>query len=168
MYHWYWLIFKGRYPREVSLNVIIKQVSVWLSLIIKLFHHFSPNLSKSTHDSPDQTDDRIKIWCNLRSSHPTPPWLPSALNRVPTKKKEKQLAFPNSSSVVMVCRENVEVKTAVAHRSADHRHRRRKQSVLANKKTSTPSTSDRSTKTKTTNLNLAQGKKIDARRTVTS
>ncbi len=25
-----------------------------LSLIIKLFHHFSPNLSKSDHDSPDQ------------------------------------------------------------------------------------------------------------------
>ncbi len=53
------LIIKERYPREVSLIVIIKEVSVWLSLIIKLFHHFSPNLSKSTHDSPDQTDDRI-------------------------------------------------------------------------------------------------------------
>ncbi len=55
------LIIKGRYPREVSLIVIIMQVSAWLSLIIKLFHHFSPNLSKSAHDSPDQTDDRIKI-----------------------------------------------------------------------------------------------------------
>ncbi len=52
------LIIKGRYPREVSLIVIIKPV---FSLIIKLFHHFSPNLSKSDHDSPDQTDDRIKI-----------------------------------------------------------------------------------------------------------
>ena len=40
--------------------------------------------------------------------------------------------------------------------------------VGANKKTSTPSTSDRSTKTKTTNLNLAQGTKVDALRTVTS
>jgi len=30
------------------------------SLIIKLFHHFSPNLSNSAHDSPDQPDDRIK------------------------------------------------------------------------------------------------------------
>ena len=24
-------------------------------------HHFSPNLSHSIHDSPDQTDDRMKI-----------------------------------------------------------------------------------------------------------
>jgi hypothetical protein len=40
--------------------------------------------------------------------------------------------------------------------------------VGANKKTSTPITSDRSTKTKTTNLNLAQGTKVDALRTVTS
>jgi hypothetical protein len=55
------LIIKGIYPREVSLIVIIKQVSSWLSLIIKRFHHFSPNLFKSDHDSPDQTDDRIKI-----------------------------------------------------------------------------------------------------------
>jgi hypothetical protein len=55
------LIIKGRYPMEVSLIVIMKQVSAWLSLIIKLFHHFSLNLSKSAHDSPDQTDDRIKI-----------------------------------------------------------------------------------------------------------
>jgi hypothetical protein len=52
------LIINGRYPREVSLIVIIKPV---FSLIIKLFHHFSPNLSKSDHDSSDQTDDRIKI-----------------------------------------------------------------------------------------------------------
>ncbi len=37
-----------------------------------------------------------------------------------------------------------------------------------NKKTSTPNTSDRNTKTKTTNLNLAQGTKVDALRTVTS
>ena len=40
--------------------------------------------------------------------------------------------------------------------------------VGVHKKTSTPSTSDRNTKTKTTNLNLAQGKKIDAQRTETS
>jgi hypothetical protein len=40
--------------------------------------------------------------------------------------------------------------------------------VGANKKTSTPSTSDRNTKTKTTNLNLDQGKKVDALRTATS
>jgi hypothetical protein len=40
---------KGRSPMEVSLIVIIK-----------LFHHFSPNLSNSA-DSTDQTDDRIKI-----------------------------------------------------------------------------------------------------------
>jgi hypothetical protein len=26
-----------------------------------LFHHFSPNLSKSVRDSQDHTDDRIKI-----------------------------------------------------------------------------------------------------------
>jgi hypothetical protein len=32
-----------------------------LNLIIKRFHHFSPNLSNSTHDSPDQTDDKIQI-----------------------------------------------------------------------------------------------------------
>jgi hypothetical protein len=32
---------------EVSLIVIIKEVSSWLSLIIKLFHHFSPNLPNS-------------------------------------------------------------------------------------------------------------------------
>ena len=55
------MIIKGRYPREVSLIVIIKEVSSLLSLIIKLFHHFSPNLSKSDHDSPDQTDDMIQI-----------------------------------------------------------------------------------------------------------
>ena len=40
--------------------------------------------------------------------------------------------------------------------------------VGANKKTSTPNTSDRSTKTKTTNLNLAQGKTVDALKTATS
>jgi hypothetical protein len=40
--------------------------------------------------------------------------------------------------------------------------------VGGNKKTSTPSTSDRSTKTKTTNLNLAQGTKVDALRTIDS
>jgi hypothetical protein len=51
----------GRSPMETSLIVIIKQVSSWLSLIINLFHHFYPNLSKSVHDSPDQTDERIKI-----------------------------------------------------------------------------------------------------------
>jgi hypothetical protein len=39
--------------------------------------------------------------------------------------------------------------------------------VGVNKKTSSPSTSDRSTKTKITNLNLAQGTKVDALRTVT-
>ena len=55
------VIIKGRSPMEVSLIVIIKQVSAGLSLIIKLFHHFSPNLSNSDHDSPDQTVDRIKI-----------------------------------------------------------------------------------------------------------
>ncbi len=60
------LIIKGRYSREVSLIVIIKEVSAWLSLIIKHFHHFSPNLSKSDHDSPDQTDDRIKLSCQRR------------------------------------------------------------------------------------------------------
>jgi hypothetical protein len=38
----------------------------------------------------------------------------------------------------------------------------------ANKKTSTPRTSDRSYKSKTTNLNLAQGKTVDALRTTTS
>jgi hypothetical protein len=37
-----------------------------------------------------------------------------------------------------------------------------------NKKTSTPSTSDRSSKTKTVNLNLAQGKTVDALGTATS
>ncbi len=37
-----------------------------------------------------------------------------------------------------------------------------------NKKTFTPNTSDRNTKTKTTNLNLTQGTKVDALRTVTS
>ncbi len=36
------------------------------------------------------------------------------------------------------------------------------------KKTSTPITSDRSNKTKTTNLNLTQGKTVDALRTTTS
>jgi hypothetical protein len=40
--------------------------------------------------------------------------------------------------------------------------------VGVNKKTSTPSTSDRSTTTKTNNLNLTQGTKVDAFRTVTS
>jgi hypothetical protein len=40
--------------------------------------------------------------------------------------------------------------------------------VGTNKKTSTPSTSYRNTKTKTTNLNLTQGTKVDALRTVTS
>ena len=40
--------------------------------------------------------------------------------------------------------------------------------VGVNKKTSTPSTSDRSNKTKTTNLNLTQGKTVDALRTTTS
>jgi hypothetical protein len=35
-------------------------------------------------------------------------------------------------------------------------------------KTSTPSTSDRNTKTKATNLDLSQGTKVDALRTVTS
>jgi hypothetical protein len=40
--------------------------------------------------------------------------------------------------------------------------------VGANKKISTPRTSDRSHKTKTTNLNLAQGKTVDAERTATS
>ncbi len=55
------VIIKGRSPMEVSLIVIIKQVSTWLSLIIKLFHHFSPNLSNCAHDSQDQTHDRIKI-----------------------------------------------------------------------------------------------------------
>ena len=40
--------------------------------------------------------------------------------------------------------------------------------VGVNKKTSTPSTSDRSTKTKTTNLDLAQGKTVDALRTAAS
>jgi hypothetical protein len=40
--------------------------------------------------------------------------------------------------------------------------------VGANKKNSTHITSDRNNKTKTTNLNLAQGKTVDARRTATS
>jgi hypothetical protein len=40
--------------------------------------------------------------------------------------------------------------------------------VGVDKKTSTPNTSDRNTKTKTTNLNLDQGKKVDALRTTTS
>jgi hypothetical protein len=31
------------------------------SLIIKRFHHFSPNLCNSARDSLDQTVDRIKI-----------------------------------------------------------------------------------------------------------
>jgi hypothetical protein len=39
--------------------------------------------------------------------------------------------------------------------------------VGANKKTSTPRTSDGSTKTKTTNLDVSQGTKVDAFRTVT-
>jgi hypothetical protein len=56
----------------------------------------------------------------------------------------------------------------VAHRSTDQRHHRRTQSVTRRLVTSTPSTSDRSTKTKTTNLNLAQGKTVDALRTTTS
>jgi hypothetical protein len=42
------------------------------------------------------------------------------------------------------------------------------ETVGANKKTSTPRTSDRSHKTKTTNLNLTQGKTVDALRTATS
>ncbi len=80
---------------EVSLIVIINQVWAWLS---SLFHHFSPNLSKSDHDSPDQTDDRKKIkyrlTYNLRSSHPTPPWLPSAFDlRVPPEKSVKMHEF---------------------------------------------------------------------------
>jgi hypothetical protein len=56
------VIIKGRSPMEVSLIVIIKQVSTWLSplqffifflfafffnLISSFFHHFSPNLSNS-------------------------------------------------------------------------------------------------------------------------
>jgi hypothetical protein len=44
------VIIKGRSPMEASLIVIIKN-----------FHHFSPNLSNSEHDSPDQTHDRTKI-----------------------------------------------------------------------------------------------------------
>jgi hypothetical protein len=40
-------------------------------LQVNLFHHFSPNLSKSVHDSPDQTDDRIfrKFVSLFRTSH---------------------------------------------------------------------------------------------------
>ncbi len=63
------VIIKGRSPMEVSLIVIIKQVWAWLS---SLFHHFSPNLSKSAHDSPDQTDDMIKIYIIFEV--PTPPY----------------------------------------------------------------------------------------------
>ncbi len=65
------VIIKGRSPMEVSFIVIIKQVSSWLSLIIKLFHHFSPNLSNSAHDSLDQTGDMIQIKYNPQSSHPS-------------------------------------------------------------------------------------------------
>ncbi len=56
----------------------------------------------------------------------------------------------------------------MAHRSTDQHHHRRTQSVTRRLVTSTPSTSDRNTKTKTTNLNLAQGKTVDALRTTTS
>jgi hypothetical protein len=65
------------------------------------------------------------------------------------------------------CHENVETKAEVAHRSVDQRLRHRTQSVLT-RRPPHPSTSDRNTKTKTTNLNLAQGTKVDALRTVTS
>ena len=91
------VIIKGRSPMEVSLIVIIKQVWAWLSLIIKPFHHFSPNLSNSAHDSPDQTHDRIKILYSLRISHPTPPWLLSAsqvsTEGPPPKKRVKRDFF---------------------------------------------------------------------------
>ncbi len=92
---------KGRYPREVSLIVIIKQVSGWLSLIIKLFHHLSLNLSNSVHDSPDQTDERIKIYYNLRSSHPTPPWLPAAVahRSVHQRHRRRQSVLKNHAPV---------------------------------------------------------------------
>jgi hypothetical protein len=70
---------QGEVPREVSLIVIIKTVQLdnQVSVPLKLDYQDetglierepllsqrsgSPNLSKSAHDSPDQTDDTIKI-----------------------------------------------------------------------------------------------------------
>jgi hypothetical protein len=42
-------------------SIIDRDNEASFSLIIKLFNQFSPNLSNSAHDSPDQTHDRIKI-----------------------------------------------------------------------------------------------------------
>jgi hypothetical protein len=53
----------GQHPTELTwLQELLKrhQVSSWFSGIIKIFHHFSPNLSNSDQDSPDQGDDRIR------------------------------------------------------------------------------------------------------------
>jgi hypothetical protein len=98
------LIIKGEVPKGVSLIVIIKQVSSWLSLIIKLFHNFTPNLSKSAHDSPDQTDDRIKS------------------NRI-------SWIFGKFVSLLKDMMLKSEVKEEVTHRSVHKRHHRT-QSVL--------------------------------------
>ena len=97
--------------------MIIKQVSVWSSLIIKLFHHFSPNLYNSADDSPDQTVYRIKIQYNLRSSHPTPPWLPSDNWQT------------NREVFVVDAAKNAEAKVVVEHRNT-HLCNCRTQSVL--------------------------------------
>jgi hypothetical protein len=83
-------------------------------------------------------------------------------------KRVKKLAFEgNSSSVIMTISRkrggedgSGTQKRGPATSSPD--------TVGTYKKTSTTNTSDRRTKTKTTNLNLVQGTKVDALRTVTS
>jgi hypothetical protein len=50
--------------KRARLTIIDRDNQASFSLIItdnQDFHHFSPNLSNSAHDSPDQTDDMIQI-----------------------------------------------------------------------------------------------------------
>jgi hypothetical protein len=115
-----------------------------------------------------QTVDRIKIYYNLRSSHPTPSSLLLVLidrTHHPKKRVKNWLSRKLVKCFKGMSRKYGDEGDSVTQKRAPESS---PDTVGAKKQTSTPSTSERSTKTKTTNLNLTQGKTVEVLRTSTS